>query len=79
MGPWLASLSGLTSDMEYLQTLNLVYAILALLVFGTWYYKIICKTIPSPQKKTSVRIQFSYHYIHVFSRHWTAICHNHAD
>lgn len=39
----LASLSGLTSDMEYLQTLNLVYAILALLVFGTWYYKIFVK------------------------------------
>ncbi|MCI6538248.1 CPBP family intramembrane glutamic endopeptidase [uncultured Eubacterium sp.] len=39
----LASLTGLTSDLEYLQTLNIVYAILALLVFGTWYYKVFVK------------------------------------
>ena len=47
----LASLSGLTSDMEYLQTLNLVYAILALLVFGTWYYKIFVKPFRHRRKK----------------------------
>lgn len=39
----LNSLTGLTSDLEYLQTLNIVYAILALLVFGTWYYKVFVK------------------------------------
>ena len=38
-------------DMEYLQTLNLVYAILALLVFGTWYYKIFVKPFRHRRKK----------------------------
>lgn len=32
-----------SSSQEYLQTLNIVYAILALLVFGIWYQKVFVK------------------------------------
>lgn len=50
-GDFFSNLAGLTSNLEYLQTLNIVYAILALLVFGIWYYHVFVKPFRNRPRK----------------------------
>lgn len=48
---FLSGLTGLTTNLTYVQTLNIVYAILALLVFGIWYYRVFVKPFRDRPKK----------------------------
>lgn len=50
-GDFLSNLAGLTSNLEYLQTLNIVYAVLALFVFGIWYYHVFVKPFRNRPRK----------------------------
>lgn len=50
-GDFLSGLMNLFSSQEYLQTLNLVYAVLALIVFGIWYYRVFVKPFRGRSKK----------------------------
>lgn len=50
-GDLLSGLTGLTSNLKYAQTLNIVYAILALIVFGLWYHQVFVKPFRDRQKK----------------------------
>ena len=46
-----SGLTGLTTNLEYVQTLNIVYAVLALIVFGLWYHRVFVKPFRNRPKK----------------------------
>lgn len=50
-GDLLSGLTGLTDNLKYIQTLNIVYAILALIVFGLWYHRVFVKPFRDRPKK----------------------------
>ena len=50
-GDFLSGLTGLTNNLKYIQTLNIVYAILALFVFGLWYYRVFVKPFRNRPRK----------------------------
>lgn len=48
---FLSWLTILTSNLEFAQTLNIVYAILSLIVFGLWYHRVFVKPFRDRVKK----------------------------
>lgn len=48
---FLSWLTSLTSNLEFAQTLNIVYAILSLIVFGLWYHRVFVKPFRDRVKK----------------------------
>ena len=52
----LGSLSDITSNQQYLQTVNIVYGILALLVFGIWYQRVFVRPFRNRPKKQPTEI-----------------------
>ncbi len=48
---FLSWLTSLTTNLEFAQTLNIVYAILALIVFGLWYHRVFVKPFRDRVKK----------------------------
>ena len=48
---FLSWLTSLTTNLEFAQTLNIVYAILALIVFGLWYHRVFVKPFRDRAKK----------------------------
>lgn len=57
----LQTLTDISSDQQFTQTVNIVYAILALLVFGLWYQKVFVRPFRDrPKKQPS---GYSFHTI----------------
>ena len=57
----LVSLSDITSNQLYLQTVNIVYGILALLIFGIWYQRVFVRPFRNRPKKQPTG--YSFHTI----------------
>lgn len=57
----LVSLSDITSNQQYLQTVNIVYGILALLIFGIWYQRVFVRPFRNRPKKQPTG--YSFHTI----------------